>query len=408
MFPVEDGGCARVSSHLLHVCFMFVESSIYMEEVRKSDSRQLQQSVSIAKSIEDEGHCWYLPLENYRAYGLPMSLLSTSTENRSRISENSTVDMPCIHHVVSPSPPRDVSPSLRSTAMLRTVKIEKLDTIIELSSESEGEYATLSLHKIACGNQTTSNQMAFVHSVSNTPSNSPTQSFLNRPPFHPTPVDRVSIMESLRRFIGVHRCRNELSTMDLDTVEHHRVQFLPPVFDGDVIFELPPCPSSSSSSSARNLQGMDKRYDGHPWCKLVTTNIHNSDNLKFRKSYCAGHLSCENIECDYLKRASKKNETEWTGYTVFPFAVGDTPPRDCTLVCKICKKSPTCLSTRDARMYYSYNGNDKMRRAAIHLGSHAHPVAKGMYRDSAEKICGLIAEQVAKTPTATNSAIALC
>ena len=48
-----------------------------------------------------------------------------------------------------------------------------------------------------------------------------------------------------------------------------------------------------------------------------------------------------------------------------------------------------------------------MTRAAIHLGKHSHPVAKGTFRDSAKVISELIAEQVAKTPTATNSAIAL-
>jgi len=49
-----------------------------------------------------------------------------------------------------------------------------------------------------------------------------------------------------------------------------------------------------------------------------------------------------------------------------------------------------------------------MTRAAIHYGDHNHPMAIGMYRDSMVKICRLIAEQVAKTPMATNSAIALC
>jgi len=88
----------------------------------------------------------------------------------------------------------------------------------------------------------------------------------------------------------MQRSRNELSAMDLSSTKHHRVQYLPPVFDGDVIFELPPVHSSSSSSTTKNLEEMDKQYDGHPWCKLMTTNIHNLDNLKFRKSYCAGHL----------------------------------------------------------------------------------------------------------------------
>ena len=125
----------------------------------------------------------------------------------------------------------------------------------------------------------------------------------------------------------MHRSRNELSTMDPSIVKHEMVPFLPPVFDGDVIFELSPCGPSSSASRAKNLEGMDKRYDGHPWCKLVTTNIHNSDNLKFCKSYCAGHIVCENANCEYLKRASKQNETEWSGYTIIPFTTGGCPPK---------------------------------------------------------------------------------
>jgi len=38
VFPVDDGGQARIMSHLLHVRFRFVESSIYVKEERKSDS----------------------------------------------------------------------------------------------------------------------------------------------------------------------------------------------------------------------------------------------------------------------------------------------------------------------------------------------------------------------------------
>ena len=181
------------------------------------------------------------------------------------------------------------------------------------------------------------------------------------------------------------------------------VPFLPPVFDCDVIFELPPCGPSSSASGAKNLEGMDKRYDGHPWCKLVTTNIHNSDNLKFGKSYCAGHLICENAQCEYLKRASMQNGIEWSGYTVIPFIASGCPPKQSTLVFMVCKMPPTSLSACKARIYFAYSDNPEMTRAAIHLGHHGHPVARGMYRDSFEVICELIAEQVAKTPTATNT-----
>ena len=68
---------------------------------------------------------------------------------------------------------------------------------------------------------------------------------------------------------------------------------------------------------------------------------------------------------------------------------------------------PMCCSTCKPRIYFVYNDNLEMTRAAINLGDHGHPVARGMYRDSTEVICRLIAEQVAKTPTATNSAITL-
>ena len=68
---------------------------------------------------------------------------------------------------------------------------------------------------------------------------------------------------------------------------------------------------------------------------------------------------------------------------------------------------PTCLGACKARIYFAYSENPEMTKAAIHLGHYGHSVARGMYRDSTEVICGLIAEQVAKTPTTTNSAITL-
>jgi hypothetical protein len=407
MFPVEDGGRARVLSHLLHVRFRFVESSVYVEEEKMSESGKLKEFVPVLKSMEDAGHCWYLSPGNYRAYGLPLSTLGSSTEILSRQSDNSTVDMPYIAHGVSPSASPQVSPVLLKPSLLHAVKVEKLDPIIELSSESEGESPELIVKNPGCSIGTTNNERVILNSTSESPSNSQLQSSLSRPPLYPYPSGRVSIMDCLNRLAKMHRSRNELSTMDLSIMKHQRVSFLPAVFDGDIIFEIPPCRSNSSSSAARSLEGMDKRYDGHPWCRLVTTNINNSDNLKFRKSHCAGHLACENPNCDYLNRASKKNETEWSGYTPIPFAVGDGPPKDCTLVCKVCRKPPSCLSPCNARIYYAFSDNPDMTRAAIHFGDHNHPVAKGMYRDSSVEICGLIQEQVARTPTATNSAIAL-
>ena len=41
VFPIGDGGRARVPCHLLHVRFRFVESSIYIEEEKRSDSGEV-------------------------------------------------------------------------------------------------------------------------------------------------------------------------------------------------------------------------------------------------------------------------------------------------------------------------------------------------------------------------------
>jgi len=80
VFPIHEGGHARVLSHLLQVRFTFVESSIYVEEERKLELWELQESISIAKYIEEDGYCWYLTLENYKAYRLPLSKLVASIE----------------------------------------------------------------------------------------------------------------------------------------------------------------------------------------------------------------------------------------------------------------------------------------------------------------------------------------
>jgi hypothetical protein len=48
-----------------------------------------------------------------------------------------------------------------------------------------------------------------------------------------------------------------------------------------------------------------------------------------------------------------------------------------------------------------------MTRACIHLGMHNHPVSDGICQETLDKISSLIAQEVSKTPTAKNSAIAM-
>ena len=221
-----------------------------------------------------------------------------SAQIGSRQSAGSTVNRPFVCDSTIRSPFLEIPAALPPIGTSTIVKVEKPDSIIEVSSESEGESPTmipiLKLNPLQRGSE----------EIKRGPSawTTPSTSGLQRRMSHGSPVICRSILECLKDLSNLHRLRNELSTLDLPTLTHKEVEFLPPVYDGDAIFELPPCQASSSSSAARNLEGMDKRCDGHPWCKLVTTNIHNSDSLKFRKSFCAGHLICENSECEYVTR----------------------------------------------------------------------------------------------------------
>ena len=82
--------------------------------------------------------CWYLCSRNYRAYGLPLYMLPLSTKIGSRQSADSTVNKPFIpdNDMASPLPERPSSFPPNGTPTI--VKVEKFDTIVELSSESEG------------------------------------------------------------------------------------------------------------------------------------------------------------------------------------------------------------------------------------------------------------------------------
>lgn len=154
---------------------------------------------------------------------------------------------------------------------------------------------------------------------------------------------------------------------------------------------------------------LDKRFDGHAWCRIKTSNIANDFGLTFCSSCCAGHLCCNNMGCDYLIRSNRPrdvNETEWKGCTASLFSVGAGPPLGTTLVCKVCKTPPSCLPSCYAKMYYVIGKGD-MTHACIHIGHHHHPNAHGECRESKVEIHDLIGKEVERTPTATNSAFSL-
>ncbi len=67
-----------------------------------------------------------------------------------------------------------------------------------------------------------------------------------------------------------HTCK-ELRNLDYDKIPLQKVQFLLIAFDGNVLFKLPPV--FSTTYRALQMQGMDRKYDGHTRCKVIIINI---------------------------------------------------------------------------------------------------------------------------------------
>jgi hypothetical protein len=83
---------------------------------------------------------------------------------------------------------------------------------------------------------------------------------------------------------------SELREVNYNTLCIENVPYIPATFDGDVLFELPLV--NNLDGHYGQMQGMDKKYDGHFWCKVKTTNIKNDFNLTFCNIKCLGHLEC--------------------------------------------------------------------------------------------------------------------
>jgi hypothetical protein len=104
----------------------------------------------------------------------------------------------------------------------------------------------------------------------------------------------LSVVNSLKRIWATKGARNVFKILDFDSLDIQSVQFLPPSFNGDVLFELPSVDTSGFQTSAKLMYGIDKRHDGHAWTKTVTSHIKSDMSLTFHTSTFVGHLRCEN------------------------------------------------------------------------------------------------------------------
>jgi hypothetical protein len=136
---------------------------------------------------------------------------------------------------------------------------------------------------------------------------------------------------------------NELQNLDYNKIHFQKVHFLPIAFNGDVCFELPPVLLIVHRLS--QMQGMDRKYDGHVWCKVIITNIKNSFGLSFKKARCLGQLRCLHDDYENFVSIGFHNEIFWCGECTHILVVGQMAlfPSASSFACNFFHFLPLCV-----------------------------------------------------------------
>ena len=178
--------------------------------------------------------------------------------------------------------------------LLHSLKLERSKNLINLFSDSSnGAISNVSLPilgaqiSISDSNYSEHSKSIFI------PIGLSSQSNFFRSPFHSNTCKCLNIIQSLRCLALFSKSRNELASIDYDRITYQKVQYPPPSYNSNVIFEFP-LSHVFASTSKITLDGMDNWFEGLTWCCTITFNVHNNLGFTFRKSLCSSQLLCNN------------------------------------------------------------------------------------------------------------------
>jgi hypothetical protein len=95
------------------------------------------------------------------------------------------------------------------------------------------------------------------------------------------------IVSLMAMFLTAH-ASNKQRFLDYNIMKIEALSFLFVRFNGDVLFEFPLVHKLMGLS--KRMQGMDRIYNGHTWCKVKMSNIKNPFGLGFKSTKCLGCL----------------------------------------------------------------------------------------------------------------------
>ena len=253
-FPVNGEGVAVVSSKHLSMRFHFDESSLYVEKHVFDDSNQSSPSHTVIQQPHQsptQSLVWELGPGKYDVYGLPM----TMDKGRPNQSSTCTIHTPLLRNVkVEHDADVELTPLFGSSTSVKpeseptsyialssdssdTEKVTERPPIHNLSSPSSKSYATHSFESAAHSLESIN--------LNDIPCPSPSPSA--------KALTAASILPKLKRLATLHGKKNMLKKLDYDTITTIKVDYLPPKFDGDVVYEFPAAALHTSHTTTRSM-----------------------------------------------------------------------------------------------------------------------------------------------------------
>ena len=165
-----------------------------------------------------------------------------------------------------------------------------------------------------------------------------------------------------------------LGSLSLADFRLIKCEYLPRVYDGDRMFELPPVIDDDTTAS-------DVSFDGHPWIKSCTANSKCiiDAGLRVRKSVCGGSFICRNKDCSHRVVHRRPNTLYWGGKCYSQPSPGEIP-QDGDWRCSFCKWTPVCVHQCTSVLWTIAHETEFYTRLIIHSGEHNHECAPGISR----------------------------
>ena len=216
LFPLGSDGVAHVISLRLSLRFQLSEDFTFIDEkVYDANSGDLIHTIGQSLVCEEGSKCWLLNAGRYQVYGMSDSVMVASIELVT-LHRSST-------HTVQLTPATQV-------------KLEYADELITILSDDSDDNSPIVVLPI--------NSPLVNSPLPNSSQKSPSP--LSRLAPHVVCPTSSCIVDSLKRIRAIKGVRNVFKTLDFDTFDIQRVKFLPPTFNGDVLFELPAVDKSGS------------------------------------------------------------------------------------------------------------------------------------------------------------------